>query len=200
MRAWVWRVELREVVIRIFGGVEGVGWSVEGKSVGYLAARAAGARERLVEVVERVGEVARGLGFDLTNFSWDGVGRGSGRVLSPSLSSELSSSPAEEPSSSMLSASSSSDTCSTPSAGTSSPRSWSSASFRLFKRSISYATPRPPSAGSSLISSKVRLVSIVAGTFRRSLSSRSAGSLDSAFFLENRSARFSALRAFFCFT
>ena len=60
MLASAWRVEFMEVVIRIFGSAVGgasPSSSVEGKRVGNFAARAAGARERLVEVVERVGEL-----------------------------------------------------------------------------------------------------------------------------------------------
>ena len=66
----MWRVELREVVMRILGSDPGC--SV-GKRVGNLAARASGARARFVEVVERVGDVERGC-LDL---SWVVVGNGS---------------------------------------------------------------------------------------------------------------------------
>lgn len=58
--ASLWRVELIDVVMRIFGS-GGVGVSslssAEGKRLGNFAARAAGASERVVEVVDRVGEV-----------------------------------------------------------------------------------------------------------------------------------------------
>lgn len=140
MAASVCRVELIDVVMRIFGG-RGGGASEDGKRDGNLAASAAGARERFVEVVLRVGESARGL--EDADLSCDLEGKGS-CVLSSrsdgSKSSSAGSSSSSPLSSSIESASSSSSSafgseasCSSPSSGS----SCSSASFLLFNRSTS---------------------------------------------------------------
>lgn len=63
------RFELIDVVIKTFGSGGG-GLSVDGNKDGNLAVSAAGARERFVEVVERVGDVARGFAADKER-SWD---------------------------------------------------------------------------------------------------------------------------------
>lgn len=206
------RVELMEVVMRIFGsggGGASPSSSVDGKRVGNFAASAAGARERFVEVVERVGEL------DLCGWFWERVlldfscaldGRGSSSASTSLSDGEPSSSPSfcasESDSGSSIESLSSSSLSSSPACSSSissSSKSCSSASFRLFSLSTSYTFPNPPSSGSWSISSYTRFLSSVAGTFFRSLSAFNFGFFASSFLRPNRSARFSASRARFCF-
>ena len=81
-----WRVEFREVVIKVLGSF---GVSVE-KRVGNLAARAEGLRSRFVLVVEWRGEVARSVAVRWVCL-WEGRGGDEGAAsLSLSLSLAIS--------------------------------------------------------------------------------------------------------------
>ena len=182
MSASLWSVELRDVVIRIFGMG---GASVE-KMVGNLAARASGVKSRLVLLVDWVGDVARSVGvFIFETFAFFVTSTAS---FSLAVSIILS-----------LSSFSSSDICSSsPSPSSSANAACSSSTFLLFSLSTLTETPSP-SPMSLSTSSHTRFLSNVNGTFCLSLSSRNVGFLSSSRRRRNRSSRLMLSVAFFLF-
>ena len=171
MSASLWSVELREVVIRIFGTG---GASVE-KMVGNLAARASGVKSRFVLLVDWVGDVARSVAvlvfeaFVCFATSTDSSSLADSIMLS-------------------LSSSSPSDTSSSSSLSPSSNAACSSSTFRFFNLSTFTETPSP-SPTSLSTSSHTLFLSNVSGMFCFSLSSRNVGSLSSSRRRRNRSSR-----------
>lgn len=175
-----WRVEFKEVVMRVLGSL---GFSVENR-VGNFAARAEGLRSRCVLVVEWRGEVARSVAVRGVFL----LEEGDGEVWEGSLSLAVS----------IILSWSSSDSSSSTSEDSSSAffALTSSSSFCRFSRSTSTDNPRPSPVSLST-ASQTLFLSIVNGIFCFSLFSRRDGSLSSSRLLRNRSSRLVLSRTFF---